>query len=74
MSKNIPFEKSMTELEEIVKLLERGELSLEDSLKHYEKGINIARKCQVSLVEAEQKISLLQSQEVPTNLSNPCDE
>lgn len=59
MSKAVLFEKSMTELEEIVKQLEKGELSLEDSLKQYEKGINIARKCQSALTLAEQKVEML---------------
>jgi exodeoxyribonuclease VII small subunit len=59
MTKVMHFEKSMHELEEIVRLLEKGELTLEDSLKHYEKGINIARKCQVALTQAEQKVKML---------------
>jgi exodeoxyribonuclease VII small subunit len=59
MSKAVHFEKSMAELEEIVQQLERGELSLEDCLKHYEKGINLARKCQDALTTAEQKIETL---------------
>ncbi|MBA2656554.1 MAG: exodeoxyribonuclease VII small subunit [Tatlockia sp.] len=56
MTKAIHFEKSMTDLEEIVMQLERGELSLEDSLKQFEKGINLARRCQEVLNHAEQKI------------------
>ncbi|MFC3909561.1 exodeoxyribonuclease VII small subunit [Legionella dresdenensis] len=59
MSKSVNFEKSMMELDEIVKQLEKGELSLEDSLKYYEKGINLARKCQDALTQAEQKIEML---------------
>ncbi|ASQ46901.1 exodeoxyribonuclease VII small subunit [Legionella clemsonensis] len=59
MSKPIHFEKSMAELEEIVMQLEKGELSLEDSLKQFEKGITLARKCQEVLNQAEQKIELL---------------
>lgn len=59
MTKPISFEKSMTELEEIVIQLEKGELSLEDSLKQFEKGISLARKCQEVLNHAEQKIETL---------------
>ncbi len=59
MSKPIPFEHSLTELETIVGQLEKGDLSLEESLKHYEKGINLAQKCQKILSEAEQKIEIL---------------
>ncbi len=56
MSKPIHFESSIAELESIVSQLEKGELSLEDSLKQFEKGIGIARTCQKVLTEAEQKI------------------
>lgn len=59
MTKPLHFEKSMTELQHIVMQLEKGELSLEDSLKHFEKGITIARKCQEILTQAEQKIEIL---------------
>ena len=59
MSKPIQFEQSVNELEGIVKQLEKGELSLEDSLKQFEKGISLARRCQDILNQAEQKIELL---------------
>ena len=59
MSKGIHFEQSVTELEEIVKQLEKGELTLEDSLKQFEKGIGLARRCQDVLNQAEQKIETL---------------
>lgn len=59
MGKGIHFEQSVAELEEIVKQLEKGELSLEDSLKQFEKGIGLARRCQDVLQQAEQKIETL---------------
>lgn len=59
MSKVIHFEQSIIELEEIVRQLEKGELTLEDSLKQFEKGIGLARKCQEVLNQAEQKIEIL---------------
>jgi len=59
MSKAPNFERSIAELEDIVKQLEKGELSLEDCLKSYEKGITLARKCQDVLTQAEQKIETL---------------
>ena len=59
MSEAIQFEQSVSELEHIVKQLENGELSLEDSLKEFEKGVNLARKCQEVLNQAEQKIEFL---------------
>lgn len=59
MSETIHFEQSIGELEQIVKQLEKGELPLEDSLKQFEKGINLARQCQDVLKQAEQKIEIL---------------
>ena len=58
-AKNIPFEKAMSELEAIVGKLEEGEISLEDSLKHFERGIELTRNCQNALEEAEQKVQIL---------------
>lgn len=68
MSKGIHFEQSVGELEEIVRQLEQGELTLEDSLKQFEKGIGLARRCHDALQQAEQKIETLtavQSTEKP---------
>lgn len=59
MSKSISFEESIKELENIVEKLEKGDLSLEESLKHFEKGINLSKKCQELLSSAEQKIEKL---------------
>lgn len=59
MSETLQFEQSVNELEHIVKQLEKGELTLEDSLKQFEKGINLARQCQDALNRAEQKIEFL---------------
>ena len=66
MTKPIHFEKSIAELEAIVTQLENGELSLEDALTQFEKGITLARTCEETLTQAEQKIELLSS----TKLSN----
>ncbi|MBA2651389.1 MAG: exodeoxyribonuclease VII small subunit [Tatlockia sp.] len=67
MTKPIHFEKSMTELEEIVMQLEKGELSLEDSLKQFEKGITLARRCQEVLNHAEKKIDQLVASNAPSD-------
>ncbi|MCP0913077.1 MULTISPECIES: exodeoxyribonuclease VII small subunit [Legionella] len=67
MTKTIHFEKTITELEDIVSQLEKGELSLEDSLKQFEKGITLARKCQEILTQAEQKIEMLSSSKTIDN-------
>ncbi|WP_028388340.1 exodeoxyribonuclease VII small subunit [Legionella fairfieldensis] len=67
MTKSVSFEKSMTELEEIVMLLEKGELPLEDSLKQFEKGITLARQCQDVLKRAEKKIEILATADSESN-------
>ena len=59
MTKPIPFEKSIAELELIVTQLEKGELTLEASLKQFEQGIALARQCQEVLSQAEQTIEIL---------------
>jgi exodeoxyribonuclease VII small subunit len=53
------FERSLAELEEIVEKLEQGDLSLEDSLKHFERGVQLTRACQTALKQAEQKVEIL---------------
>lgn len=53
------FEQALSELETLVNTLEKGELSLEASLEHFEKGMNLSRSCQQSLQDAEQKVNIL---------------
>lgn len=57
--KTIDFEKSLTELERLVEQLESGDLTLEEALKHFERGIGLARQCQNALQQAEQKVEQL---------------
>ncbi len=53
------FEKKLTRLEEIVKKMENGELSLDESLKLFEEGVKLSRDCNKELTEAEQKVKKL---------------
>lgn len=53
------FEASLEELETLVERMETGETSLEDSLKDFERGIELTRGCQTALAEAEQKVEIL---------------
>jgi exodeoxyribonuclease VII small subunit len=53
------FEKSLKELEALVTKMEQGNLSLEESLQHFERGIQLTRTCQQALQEAEQKVEIL---------------
>ncbi len=49
----------MAELEDLVKAMESGELTLEQSLEHFERGVRLTRHCQNTLTEAEQKVKIL---------------
>ena len=53
------FESALEELEQVVEQLESGELSLEDSLSAFEKGVGLVRFCNQKLSEVEKKIELL---------------
>lgn len=53
------FEKRLGRLEQIVGKMEKGDLSLEDSLKMFEEGVKLSRECHMQLNEAEQKVKLL---------------
>ncbi|MDD6174467.1 MAG: exodeoxyribonuclease VII small subunit [Firmicutes bacterium] len=53
------FEESMQRLEEIVRRLESGEEPLDAALKLFEEGTKLARACEKTLKNAEQKIALL---------------
>ena len=53
------FESALNELEQIVGKLERGELKLEESLKLFERGVNLTKQCRSSLETAELKVKQL---------------
>jgi len=53
------FEKSLDELEQLVRNLEQGELSLEQSLGAFERGVKLTRHCQSALRNAELKVKKL---------------
>jgi exodeoxyribonuclease VII small subunit len=53
------FESAMKNLEEIVDRLEKGELTLEESLALFEEGVSISRFCHTRLEEAERKVEIL---------------
>ena len=55
----LAFEKSLKELEALVATMEQGNLSLEESLQHFERGIQLTRACQQALKVAEQKVEIL---------------
>jgi len=53
------FEESLAELEALVDSMENGDLSLEESLKSFERGVELTRTCQQALKQAEQKVQIL---------------
>lgn len=53
------FEEALKELEDIVERMDSGQLSLEDSLQQFERGVELSRTCQTSLKSAEQKVEQL---------------
>jgi len=63
------FEKSLAELETLVETMENGEISLEDSLKHFERGISLTRACQKALEEADQKVKILMEKDGQNSLT-----
>ena len=58
-TQKLDFEKAMTELEKIVENLESGELTLDDSIKAFEKGIELSKLCQKKLEAAEERVKKL---------------
>ncbi len=59
MKKNMSFEEAMISLEDIVRKLEGGALSLDDSLKAFEEGVGLVKVCNQKLDTAEQKVKIL---------------
>ena len=56
------FEDALSELEQLVTQMEEGEMSLEESLKAFERGILLTRHCQQALTSAEQRVRVLQEE------------
>lgn len=52
-------EVSLAEISELIAKMEHGELTLEQSLTHFERGITLVKHCQKILTEAEQKVQIL---------------
>lgn len=57
------FEEALEKLEEIVRRMEAGEMSLEESLKAFEEGIKLARLCAKKLDEADRRVEVLLREE-----------
>jgi len=53
------FEEALAKLEQITKALEEGDLSLEESLKYFDEGVQLAEQCNSKLNDAQKKIEIL---------------
>lgn len=59
MEENLNFETTIKSLEQIVGELEKGDLNLDESVKKFEEGMALSKKCTKILDEAEKKITIL---------------
>jgi len=53
------FEQALDELEKLVVRLERGDLPLDEALRHFERGVELTRHCQGALRGAQQRVEIL---------------
>lgn len=73
----VDLEKTLADLEAIVEQLESGDMSLDKSLKEFERGVRLSRECQGALKDAEQRVQLLMGgelKEFPTGDGDAGDE
>lgn len=56
---SVDFERALDELESLVERMEKGDLTLEESLQSFERGVALTRQCQKALDEAQQKVDKL---------------
>lgn len=68
------FEKSLNELETLVRDLEQGDMPLEKSLAAFERGVRLTRNCQQALRQAEQRVEQLVEAEDGTLSTRPFTE
>ena len=73
MASKFDFNKGLAELEVIINKMESGDLSLEDSLMYFEKGVKLHRQCHSALIDAEQRVKIL-SEEDNYNKEKPFED
>lgn len=64
------FEAALTELEQLVEQMEKGDMPLEQSLKSFERGIALTRQCQQALQSAEHKVQILLEKDGETTVED----
>jgi exodeoxyribonuclease VII small subunit len=70
-AKKLDFEKSLARLEEVVRKLEAANVSLDEAMKLFEEGVELARACQKQLEEAEARVEILLKQADGTLVAKP---
>lgn len=73
MKKNINFEEAMSSLEEIVKKLESGTLTLDESISEFENAVKLVKICNEKLEAAEQRVRILTEGQDGTVTDKPFD-
>ena len=69
MNENLSFEQALNELEEIVNSLERGDVTLDEAIKAFERGSDLKDQCEKRLKEAKMKVEKIQSSQNGKELS-----
>lgn len=68
MSEKLPFKQSMSRLEEIISLLEKNEIELEEAISLFEEGLKLVNSCDTQLKNFENKVEeMLKSYQEETN-------
>ncbi len=67
------FEQALAELEELVAKLESGDLSLDQSLMHFKRGVELTRHCQFILDEAQRTVEVLNHDSSASKVDNAAD-
>lgn len=70
-------ETSLDEISKLIEQMEHGELTLEQSLAHFERGVTLVKNCQKMLEEAEQKVQILIQQnnkDILTDYDKDCSD
>lgn len=67
------FEEDLERLEQVVKDLEEGDLTLDESLKRFEEGVRLARACEKALAQAEKRIEVLSKDSEGNLVAEPLD-
>ena len=69
----LDFEQALADLEALVARMEKGDLPLEEALAHFERGIELTRRCQRALKDAELRVQMLVERDGKQTLE-PFDE